>query len=275
MAAIGELAGVGAGGQGGGDGLSQEGSHLGASQGQHRELVLERQQGEVAVPLAPLAGRQVGAHAPNRHQRKIDRAAGQGLHCWGIGPVEFPFGNQRRDIRAVAVAAVVAGATGILQLSGDGADHRAIGFIQRRFVVAVDDAAQARILIHGHQVGLSVDELARLLAALLVEGLAAGRIGEEVVAGQQAVVALAILHLTLAVETYLGQADGLGVGARLHYTGLADAIRVGHQLGVLAGFAPADIAKIAEQAVRVAADDGIDTVDLGRQRQIPLVADVG
>ena len=87
--------------------------------------------------------------------------------------------------------------------------------------------------------------------------------------------ALAVGHLTLAVKGHLCQTDGLGVGARLHHAGFADAIRIGHQLGVIAGVAPADIAKIAEQAVGVAADDGIEAVYLGGQCQIPLVADVG
>ncbi|MNH02510.1 hypothetical protein D3C79_617520 [compost metagenome] len=78
----------------------------------------------------------------------------------------------------------------------------------------------------------------------------------------------------MRVEAEAGEADGLGVGAGLHHAGQADAVRVGDQRRVFPGLAPADVAKVAEQAVGVAADDGVQPVHLGRQRQIALVADV-
>ncbi|MNF63929.1 hypothetical protein D3C84_456470 [compost metagenome] len=141
--------------------------------------------------------------------------------------------------------------------------------------MAVDDAAQARIFIHRHQVGLGVDELAGLLAAGLVQRLLAGRIGEEVAAGQQLVLTLAGDDPALGVEADPGQTDGLGVGSRLHHAGQAHAVRIGDQRRVFPRLAPADVAKVTEQAVGVAADYGIEAVHLGRQRQIPGVADVG
>ncbi len=80
----------------------------------------------------------------------MDRTAGQRLHRRGIGPVILPFGDQGGDVGAVAVAAVVAGAAGILQGGRDGGDDGAERLLQSGLVVAVDDAAQARVFIHGH-----------------------------------------------------------------------------------------------------------------------------
>ncbi len=260
------------------DRVLQHRHHLRAAQGQFDQHVGEGHDRE-GVVHGQGAGGQRHAHAAGVLQRQVGAQAGG----------QEGFGHDLRDVAAARqrVGGLTAGGAGAAVGRLAGHAHQAQGLAGVTDLACLHGLDLIGVVPErGGRIGLRRQHLhgrvgRQLGGDLLLRGGvdrcpgAAGVAALEALADDQRCLAAAAQELAFGVETKLQFADRLA-----EFPGLADA----HRLAVLvdgvggvgagAGERGPQAAEVAQQRVRVAADDGVDIGQLRRDRQVGRIAQV-